>query len=140
MRALYSTYVSYLPKERFSYPLVQHSDSRGRFVEMLKTHDSGQFSFFTAHPGVTRGGHYHHSKTEKFLIISGQALFKFKHILSGEIYELQTSGAYPEVVETAPGWSHDITNIGRDELICMLWANEIFDKQKPDTFISPIKI
>ena len=137
-RALYSTYVSYLPKENFTYTLEQHADHRGRFVEMLKTHESGQFSFFSAHPGVTRGGHYHHSKTEKFLVVSGQALFKFQHILSGETYQLQTSGERPEIVETVPGWSHDITNIGKEELVCMLWANEIFSEHRPDTVVSQI--
>jgi UDP-2-acetamido-2,6-beta-L-arabino-hexul-4-ose reductase len=132
-RALYSTYITYLEPQQFSYPLVRHEDSRGVFVEMLKTHDSGQFSYFTAHPGITRGGHYHHSKTEKFLVIKGKARFKFRHIDTGTTHEHCTSSEAPEVVETIPGWSHDITNIGEDEMIVMLWANEIFDRQKPDT-------
>lgn len=137
-RALYSTYVSYLPTERFTYTIPQHGDERGVFVEMLKTQDSGQFSFFTAHPGVTRGGHYHHSKTEKFLVIKGQACFRFRHMLTEEFYELHTTGDTPEIVETVPGWTHDITNEGEDELVCMLWANEIFDRDKPDTFHCPV--
>jgi len=134
VRALYSTYVSYLSPEQFSYSVTRHSDERGTFVEMLKTKDSGQFSFFTAHPGITRGGHYHHTKTEKFLVIKGKAHFRFKNIITGEFYECFTSGDQPEIVETIPGWAHDITNISCDELICMLWANEIFDREKPDTF------
>lgn len=138
VRALYSTYVSYLPPERFAYTVPKYGDDRGVFVEMLKTPDAGQFSFFTAHPGVTRGGHYHHSKTEKFLVIRGNACFRFRHMLTGEFYELQTSGATPEIVETVPGWTHDITNIGNDELVCMLWANEIFDRSNPDTFACPV--
>lgn len=133
-RALYSTYVSYLPPESFTYTVPQHGDERGVFVEMLKTQDAGQFSFFTAHPDVTRGGHYHHSKTEKFLVIKGEACFRFRHMLTGEFYELFTSGTKPEIVETVPGWTHDITNVGNDELVCMLWANEIFDRDNPDTF------
>ena len=133
VRALYATYVSYLPPEAFSYSVTKHSDARGVFVEMLKTKDSGQFSFFTAHPGVTRGGHYHHSKTEKFLVIKGQAHFKFRHIVTNETYGLDTSGEQAMIVETIPGWSHDITNIGHDELVVMLWANEIFDRTHPDT-------
>lgn len=137
-RALYSTYVSYLSPENFTYTVPQHGDERGVFVEMLKTPDSGQFSFFTAHPKVTRGGHYHHSKTEKFLVIKGKACFRFRHMLTGEFYELFTSGIKPEIVETVPGWTHDITNIGDDELVCMLWANEIFDRRKPDTFACPV--
>ncbi|PTB95382.1 capsular biosynthesis protein [Marinobacter sp. B9-2] len=137
-RALYSTYLSFLRPEQFSYTIPQHGDARGVFVEMLKTPDSGQFSFFTAHPGITRGGHYHHSKTEKFLVISGTARFKFRHMQTGEEYELVTRGDKPEIVETVPGWTHDITNIGENELVCMLWANEIFDRDNPDTFACPL--
>jgi UDP-2-acetamido-2,6-beta-L-arabino-hexul-4-ose reductase len=100
---------------------------------MLKTKDSGQFSFFTAHPGITRGGHYHHVKTEKFLVIKGKARFGFRHILTDEVKEIFTSGEAPEIVETVPGWSHDITNVGEDEMVVMLWANENFNPEKPDT-------
>ena len=134
VRALYSTYVSYLPVEAFAYTVPQHGDPRGVFVEMLKTPDCGQFSYFTAHPGITRGGHYHHSKTEKFLVIKGQARFKFRHMHTGETHELLTSGDQAEIVETVPGWTHDITNIGADEMVVMLWANEVFDRARPDTF------
>lgn len=137
-RALYSTYLSYLEPDQFSYEVAQHVDPRGSFVEMLKTKDSGQFSFFTAHPGITRGGHYHHSKNEKFLVISGQACFRFRHIVTGQFHELFTSGENPTVVETVPGWSHDITNVGDTEMVVMLWANEIFDRAKPDTFNLPV--
>jgi UDP-2-acetamido-2,6-beta-L-arabino-hexul-4-ose reductase len=138
VRALYSTYVSYLPPESFAYAVPQHGDARGVFVEMLKTPDSGQFSFFTAHPGITRGGHYHHSKTEKFLVIKGRARFKFRHMQTGEIHELVTEGDKSEVVETVPGWTHDITNIGAEEMVVMLWANEVFDRARPDTFACPL--
>ena len=137
-RALYSTYVSYLPVEDFVYGVPQHGDPRGVFVEMLKTPDCGQFSFFTAHTGITRGGHYHHSKTEKFLVIKGQARFKFRHMQTGQTHELVTSGERAEIVETVPGWTHDITNIGTDEMIVMLWANEVFDRARPDTFACPL--
>lgn len=138
VRALYSTYLSYLPPESFTYQVPMHGDARGVFVEMLKTKDSGQFSYFTAHPGVTRGGHYHHTKTEKFLVISGKACFRFRHIASAEFYELYTDGETPEIVETVPGWSHDITNVGETEMIVMLWANEIFDREFPDTYTMPV--
>ena len=134
MRALYATYVSYLPPELFAYSVPQYSDPRGVFAEMLKTPDCGQFSYFTAHPGITRGGHYHHSKTEKFLVIKGQSRFKFRHMQTGQTHELFTSGEKAEVVETVPGWTHDITNVGADEMVVMLWANEVFDRQRPDTF------
>ncbi|MGE8323116.1 MAG: UDP-2-acetamido-2,6-beta-L-arabino-hexul-4-ose reductase [Pseudomonas sp.] len=138
VRALYSTYVSYLPEDRFTYEVPKYGDERGVFVEMLKTRDSGQFSYFTAHPGVTRGGHYHHTKTEKFLVIKGTASFRFRHMVSGEFYELQTSGDKPVIVETVPGWTHDITNIGDEEMVVMLWANEIFDRELPDTYAKPL--
>jgi len=139
IRALYATYLSYLPKEKFSYPIKQHRDPRGNFVEMLKTKDSGQFSFFTANPGVTRGGHYHHTKNEKFLILQGMARYRFKNIYTGEYHELEKTEKDAEVIETIPGWAHDITNIGDNELIVMLWANEIFDRLKPDTHSSDIR-
>lgn len=138
VRALYATYLSYVPRENFTYELHKHGDARGVFVEMLKTPNSGQFSYFTAHPGITRGGHYHHTKTEKFLVIKGKAIFKFRHMQTGEFYQLETEGEHPEVVETMPGWTHDITNVGKDEMIVMLWANEIFDRDKPDTYACPL--
>ena len=138
VRALYATYVSYLPVASFTYRVPQHGDPRGVFVEMLKTPDCGQFSFFTAHPGITRGGHYHHSKTEKFLVIKGEARFRFRHMQTGETHELVTTGARAEIVETVPGWTHDITNIGSEEMVVMLWANEVFDRSKPDTYACPL--
>lgn len=135
VRALYATYVSYIPAESFAYTVPQHADQRGVFVEMLKTPDCGQFSYFTAHPGITRGGHYHHTKTEKFLVIKGEARFKFRHMQTGETHELVTRGDKAEIVETVPGWTHDITNVGDDELVVMLWANEVFDRDRPDTLV-----
>ncbi len=138
VRALYATYVSYLPVESFTYTVPQYADPRGVFTEMLKTPDCGQFSFFTAHPGTTRGGHYHHSKTEKFLVIRGQARFKFRHMQTGQTHELVTTGDKSEIVETVPGWTHDITNIGTDEMVVMLWTNEVFDRERPDTFACPL--
>ena len=137
-RALYATYLSYVPPSSFGYDIPQHADERGVFVEMLKTIDSGQFSYFTAHPGITRGGHYHHTKAEKFLVIRGEALFRFRHILSDETFEIRTSGETPHVVESIPGWSHDVTNVGSEEMIVMLWANEVFDRDRPDTIESKV--
>lgn len=137
-RALYSTYLSFLTPEQFDYSVPKYGDQRGVFVEMLKTPDAGQFSYFTAYPGITRGGHYHHSKTEKFLVIKGKALFKFKHVVTGEFYQLETTAEEARIVETVPGWTHDITNIGDEEMIVMLWANEIFDREKPDTYPMPL--
>ena len=136
LRILYATYTSYLPLKDFSYNIEKHSDNRGLFAEVLKTKDSGQFSFFTAHPGITRGGHYHHSKTEKFLVIKGEAKFQFRNIMTNKLHQILTSAENLQVVETIPGWVHDITNIGDDEMVVMLWANEIFDSQHPDTYTS----
>ena len=133
VRKLYSTYISYLSPKQFSYSIPSYDDDRGIFAEILKTKDSGQFSFFTAKPGVTRGGHYHHSKTEKFLVVQGKARFGFRHVASDEKHEIITTSKELKIVETVPGWSHDITNIGTEEMIVMLWANEIFDPDNPDT-------
>jgi UDP-2-acetamido-2,6-beta-L-arabino-hexul-4-ose reductase len=99
---------------------------------MLKTSDSGQFSFFTVHPGITRGSHYHHTKTEKFLIVKGSALMKFRNLVTGEISSIVVSADRPQVVDSIPGWAHDVTNIGIEEAIILLWANEIFDREHPD--------
>lgn len=137
-RALYSTYLSYFTPDQFSYTLPTYGDERGVFCEVLKTKEAGQFSFFTAHPGITRGGHYHHTKNEKFLVIKGKALFRFEHIITGERYELTVTSDSARVVETVPGWSHDVTNTGEEELFVMLWANEIFDRDSPDTIAKPL--
>jgi len=139
VRALYATYVSHLPPESFDYSVPRHTDPRGEFVEMLKTPDCGQFSYFTAGPGITRGEHYHHTKTEKFLVIRGTAHFGLRHIESGMLHEVVTRGGEARIVETVPGWTHNITNIGADEMIVMLWANEIFDRERPDTVALKVK-
>ena len=138
LRSLYATYLSYLKPTQFTYEVASHEDTRGRFVEMLKTKDSGQFSFFTAHPGITRGGHYHHTKSEKFLVLQGLARFGFRNILTNEAFELMTEGLVPKIVESIPGWTHDITNIGENELIVMLWASEAFDRARPDTIANKV--
>lgn len=134
MRALYATYLSYHDVAYFSYRIPEHNDDRGRFCEILKTPKSGQFSFFTAKPGVTRGRHYHHTKNEKFLVVQGEAEFNFRHLLNDTTYKICVTAAEPTIVETIPGWVHDITNTGNEELIVFLWANEVFDKNNPDTF------
>ena len=137
-RALYATYLSYLLPADFSYGLARHTDPRGTFVEMLKTTTCGQFSYFTAPPGITRGEHYHHSKTEKFLVVKGTARFCFRHIITNETHELVVEGEAARVVETVPGWAHNITNVGSEEMVVMLWASEIFDPQHPDTIAARV--
>lgn len=134
IRALYATYLSFLNPELFSYLLKMHVDHRGVFTEILKTKDSGQFSFLSSKPGITRGNHYHHTKSEKFLVISGESRFRFRHIITKEQYFIDTSGDEMKIVETVPGWAHSITNIGRTEMIVMVWANEIFNKEISDTY------
>jgi UDP-2-acetamido-2,6-beta-L-arabino-hexul-4-ose reductase len=138
-RQLYSTFVSYLPPARFAYGLHVNSDSRGKFVELIKSASSGLFSFFTILPNKTRGGHYHHFKTERFILIKGTARFSAMNILSGEYFETILCENNLQVVESIPGWSHQITNIGEGEVISFLWSNEIFDRNKPDTIPLEIK-
>ena len=87
---------------------------------------------------MTRGGHYHHTKTEKFLIVQGRALFRFRHVVTGETHEIRTTGDAPAVVETVPGWSHDVTNVGEETMVAMLWANELFDRERPDTIAAAV--
>ncbi|WP_443640340.1 NAD-dependent epimerase/dehydratase family protein [Candidatus Njordibacter sp. Uisw_039] len=132
VRALYSTYVSNLPKQKFVYTVPVYGDERGVFVEMLKTHDSGQFSYFTITPGVTRGAHYHHTKTEKFLVVKGTTRMRFRQLVDGDDFEIVVNGDTPQVVDSIPGWVHDIKNIGNEDAIVMLWANEVFDRGNPD--------
>ena len=133
-RALYATYLSYLPPADFVYGLTMHRDARGVFAEVLKTTRSGQLSFFTAGPGVTRGEHYHHSKSEKFIVVHGTARFRFRQVVSNITHEVVVSAADASVVETVPGWAHSVTNVGFDELVVMLWANEVFDPEASDTY------
>ena len=134
-KKLYSTYLSFKNPNRFSYKLSHNSDSRGIFVEFIKTESSGQISYFTMNPGAARGGHYHHTKNEKFLVVKGEILFNFSNLISTESFGLKVSSASPEVVETVPGWSHELVNISNIEAIVILWANEILIKESPDTFL-----
>jgi len=133
-RALYATYLSFLATDKFSYQLNGHEDERGTFYEFIKTIDSGQFSISTTAPGVTRGNHYHNTKNEKFLVVKGNASIKHRQINGDEIIEYIVSDKRMEVVEMIPGYTHDITNIGDEEMILLLWANETFDSNKPDTY------
>lgn len=133
-RALYASFVAALPITEARRALASHNDPRGSFVEFLKTGSSGQISCFTAVPGATRGGHYHHSKVEKFLVAHGRGRFRFRHALTGETYELVSSADEPAIVETIPGWAHDVTNIGDENLVVLSWANEPFDPERPDTY------
>ncbi len=138
-RALYATLLSHLPADQFSYPIPVYGDSRGIFAEAIKTPASGQVSFFTQVPGVERGSHYHHSKSEKFLVVKGRARFRFRHLISGERVDVDADAATPCIVDTIPGWTHDVVNLGDDELIVLVWANEVFDRQRPDTIAAKVE-
>ena len=138
VRALYATFLSHLPADRFSYPLVVRGDARGTFVEAVKTPSAGQFSYFTQVPGVMRGGHHHHSKSEKFVVVKGRALFRFRHLLTGERVEIEAGAEEPRVVDTIPGWVHDVVNLTDEELIVLVWATEVFDRDRPDTIAGKV--
>jgi UDP-2-acetamido-2,6-beta-L-arabino-hexul-4-ose reductase len=137
-RALYATYTSFLPPDQFAYSVPLHSDARGAFAEMLKTENSGQMSYFTAHPGVTRGGHYHHTKTEKFLVVQGAARFNFRNIDTNATFSIDVRGGTACIVETVPGWAHSVTNVGDVEMVVLLWANEVFDPERSDTYATAV--
>lgn len=132
-RVLYATYLSFLPTDKFSYKLYGHKDARGTFYEILKTIDSGQLGISTTKPGVTRGNHYHNTKNEKFLVIKGKALIELRDIYSKEIIQYNVDGNDLEIVEMIPGYTHNITNIGDEEMVLLIWANENFNPNKPDT-------
>jgi UDP-2-acetamido-2,6-beta-L-arabino-hexul-4-ose reductase len=133
-RALYATYLSFLPTDRFSYPLAGHQDERGTFYEFIKFPDSGQVSISTTAPGITRGNHYHNTKNEKFLVIKGEASIKLRQIHGDDVIEYRVSDRKMEVVEMIPGYTHDITNTGDTEMVLLLWANEVFDREHLDTY------
>ena len=133
-RALYATYLSFLPKDGFSYPLNGHVDKRGTFYEILKTKNSGQISLSTTAVGISRGGHYHHTKNEKFLVVKGKALIKLRDVFSDEVIEYEVSSDKIEVVEMIPGYTHTLQNTGDEELVLLMWANENFDQHNSDTY------
>ena len=133
-RNLYSTYVSFYGSSSVKQPLIAHRDSRGTFVEIWKTEQQGQFSYFTALPGVTRGEHYHNSKTEKFLVVAGRCCFKFRNLKTNEYFEIHASEENPILIDTIPGWVHSVQNMGQSVLVVLVWVNEVFDQRDPDTY------
>jgi UDP-2-acetamido-2,6-beta-L-arabino-hexul-4-ose reductase len=131
---LYSTYLSYLPKDQFSYPLKMNVDNRGSFTEFIKTPDRGQVSVNISKPGITKGNHWHHSKNEKFLVVSGKGVIRFRKIGSDEIIEYYVSGEKLEVVDIPTGYTHNIENLSDSDMVTVMWANECFSTEKPDTY------
>ena len=133
-RNLYATYLSYLPKDQFSYPLTTHSDARGSFTEIIRTADRGQFSVNISKPYITKGNHWHHSKNEKFCVVSGKGVIRFRKIDSDEVIEYFVSGDKIEVVDIPTGYTHNIENLGDTDMITFMWASEAFDPNRPDTY------
>ena len=134
-KKLYSTYLSYLPEERFSYPLKMNVDDRGSFTEIIRTSDRGQFSVNISKPGVTKGQHWHHTKNEKFVVVSGHGLIQLRKIGTEEVVSFEVSGGRMEVVEMIPGYTHNIVNLSETEdLVTFMWCNECFDPARPDTY------
>ena len=138
-KKLYSTYVSYLPKKQISFPLKMNVDDRGSFTELLKTENCGQFSVNISKPGITKGQHWHHSKWEFFIVVSGRGLIRMRKLDSDEVLEFYVSGDKIEVVQMLPGYTHSISNLSETEnLVTVMWANESFDPNKPDTFFESV--
>jgi len=138
-KKLYATYISYLPEKYFSYSSKIKKDSRGILFDFLKSKHFGQIFISVTKPGIMRGNHYHHTKNEKFCVISGEAVIKFRNVLNEEIIDYYVSGDNPEIVDIPPGFTHSITNIGNQDVITIFWANEILDPENPDTFFDPVE-
>lgn len=137
-RRLYATFLSYLDGSDFAYRLERREDPRGSLAEFIKSAEFGQLFVSRTKPGITRGNHYHHTKTEKFLVVEGEAIVRFRHIGGGDIIEHQVTGREFTVVDIPPGYTHSIENVGDRELVTLFWASEIFDPQRPDTTLLPV--
>lgn len=134
IKKLYSTYLSYLPKEDFSYPLLMHEDERGSFTEFVKSPEAGQVSINVSKEGITKGDHWHHTKNEKFLVVKGEGLIRFREIGTEEIIEYKVSDKKLEVVDIPVGYTHSIVNTGKEDMVTVMWVNELFDPNHPDTY------
>ena len=138
-KKLYSTFLSYLPKEKVAFPLLSHVDARGSFTELLKTVGNGQFSVNISNPGETKGQHWHNTKWEFFIVVSGRARIRERRIDSGEVMEFEVSGERIQAVHMLPGYTHSIINLSDTEpLVTLVWANELFDPARPDTYSDPV--
>lgn len=132
-KKLYSTYLTYLPKDRFSYDLKMNVDHRGSFTEFIKSPDRGQVSVNISKSGITKGNHWHHTKCEKFLVVSGNGVIRFRSLDSTEVTEYYVSGDKLQVVDIPSGYAHNIENLGDTDMVTIMWVNEFFDPEKPDT-------
>jgi UDP-2-acetamido-2,6-beta-L-arabino-hexul-4-ose reductase len=138
-KKLYATYLSYLPTDKFSYPLKMNVDERGSFTEILRTADRGQFSVNISKPGITKGNHWHHTKNEKFVVVSGKGLIQFRKIDGDEVIDYHVSGDEIQVVDIPTGYTHNIINEGDTDLITFMWCNECFDPEHPDTYFLEVE-
>lgn len=137
-KKLYSTYLSYLPVDGFSYPLKMNVDERGSFTEFIKTPDRGQVSINISRPGITKGNHWHHTKNEKFLVVSGEGVIRFRKIGCDKVLEYPASGEKLEVVDIPVGYTHNIANTGTVDMVTVMWCNELFDPDNPDTYFEKV--
>ncbi|HUM61413.1 MAG TPA: capsular polysaccharide biosynthesis protein CapF [Clostridia bacterium] len=138
VKKLYSTYLSFLPEDAFAYPLTSHADERGSFTEVLRTPDRGQVSVNISKPGITKGNHWHHTKNEKFLVVKGRGVIRFRKIGGREVIEYFVNGDELKVVDIPTGYTHNIENLGEEDMVTLMWANEPFDPQKPDTYFEKV--
>jgi len=138
-KKLYSTYLSYLDEGDFAYPLLAHKDQRGSFTEILKTVGQGQISVNISKPGITKGNHYHMSKNEKYLVVSGTCEIKFRKVGTDNVITYKCTGDDLKVVDIPPGYTHSITNVGKDDSVTLMWANELYDPNVPDTIFLPVE-
>lgn len=137
-KKLYSTYLSYLPTDQFAYDLTMHCDDRGSFTEALRSPERGQVSVNISKPGIVKGNHWHHTKNEKFLVVQGEGVIRFRRIDCEEIIEYHVSGKKLQVVDIPCGYTHNIENVGSEDMVTVMWANECFDPDHPDTFCLPV--
>jgi UDP-2-acetamido-2,6-beta-L-arabino-hexul-4-ose reductase len=137
-RKLWATYLSFVPEEAQAYPLKPNVDERGSFTEFIRTHDRGQVSINVARPGVVKGNHWHNTKNEKFLVVSGAAVIRIRKIGEAAVTEYPVSGGQPQVVDICPGFTHHIENTGTGDLVTVMWASEPFDADNPDTYFEEV--
>jgi UDP-2-acetamido-2,6-beta-L-arabino-hexul-4-ose reductase len=139
-KALYSTFLSYFPKEKFIYPVKMNIDPRGSYTELIRSEHNGQFAVNISKPGITKGQHWHHTKNEKFIVVHGRGLIQLRKLGTEEIIEFEVSGDNIQVVEMIPGYTHNIINLSQTEdLVTFMWANECFDPNRPDTYFEPVE-
>ena len=138
VKKLYSTYISYIEPSKLAVTAVKNVDDRGAFIELMRTYDSGQFSVSFSKPGIVRGNHYHHTKLERFIVIKGQAKITFSSVINDESYSFLVDDSEIKIVTIPVGYTHNIENIGDEEMILAIWCNELFDKEKPDTYFKKV--